>query len=143
MSTPAPRPIESIKLVRSSGRPRLRPTPPARGRAVRPIRPGRRLAAVGALVWILGLGAAGTLYWANTHRHEPTLDELLPGYSRAHSRQMGIFYGELGVMMWEWREGLARPATQAMLIVAVSSVIATACFRVAWLRADAERRDWR
>jgi hypothetical protein len=126
-----------MRLVSSSGRARWRPDPPPRPRPPRGWRrasPARRLAIIGLLVLVIGLLSAAGVYWVGTRRADPTLDELLPGYSRANSRQMGIFYGHLGVMMWEWREDLARPDTQAILIAVVSGLVACGCFRLAWLR---------
>ena len=63
----------------------------------------------------------------------------MPGYSKANSRLMGIYYGHTGQMMWEWREALARPDVQALLIVVVAGIVADICFRVAWLDADRAR----
>ena len=69
----------------------------------------------------------------------PGLEELIPGTSRANSRLMGIYYGHAGQMMWEWREALARPGVQALLIIIVAGIAAAICFRVAWLDADRAR----
>ncbi len=52
---------------------------------------------------------------------------------------MGIYYGHAGQMMWEWREALARPEVQALLIVVVAGIAAAICFRIAWLNADRAR----
>ena len=85
--------------------------------------------------WILGAGlvAAALVYWLETRRDEPTMEELLPGSSKANSRLMGIYYGPAGKMMWEWREALARPEVQAILIIVTAAIAAAVCFRVAWL----------
>jgi len=94
---------------------------------------------LGGLIVIAGLCAAGLLYWLETRHAEPGMEELMPGYSKANSRLMGIYYGHTGQMMWEWREALARPDVQALLIVIVAGVAAAICFRVAWLDADRAR----
>jgi hypothetical protein len=132
-----------MKLVSSGAPSRRRPNAKSNRLAAnpRPVRPGRRLTLVGVLVLLIGIGGAGTLYWLETRRPEPTIDELLPGYSRANSRQMGIFYGKLGVMMWEWREDLRRPGAQAAIIVVTASLAAFGCFRIAWLRDEDEKRS--
>ncbi len=96
---------------------------------------------IGATILVLGLGAAGTLYWLETHSTEPTMEQLLPGYSAANSRVMGEYYGHAGEMMWEWREDLAQPGTQAGIVLVVAAIISAGCFRVAWL--DAERAKGR
>jgi len=99
--------------------------------------PGRRLRVIGVLILIFGISLAGLVYWLETRAAHPTLEELMPGSSQANSRQMGILYGHAGVVMWEWREQLMRPRTQAGIIIAAASIVAFGCFRVAWL--DAER----
>jgi hypothetical protein len=97
-----------------------------------PIAPGQRARRVGAWILIVGLGAAGLLYVLETRRAEPGIEQL-PGYSAANSRQMGVFYGHAGEVMWGWRETLAEPATQAGIVLAVAAVAAGICFRIAWL----------
>lgn len=52
---------------------------------------------------------------------------------------MGIMYGQAGILMFELRQQLERPAVQAGLIVAVSALVALGCFRVASL--DDERAE--
>lgn len=103
--------------------------------------PGRRMRRAGALVLVVGLLSAGVLYWIETRNTVPGVEELIPGYSRAASRQMGIFYGHAGEVMWEWRRWMAQPANQALIVVAVSAVVALACFRVAWLDEERARED--
>jgi hypothetical protein len=122
-----------MKLLAFSSRSRRRP------RAA-PV-PGRRLRAVGVGVLVLGLGAAGIVYDVETRQAGPGMEDLMPGYSQANSRQMGIYYGHAGEVMWGWREDLARPGTQAAIIVAVASFVALGCFRAAWLDAEDARRS--
>jgi hypothetical protein len=95
------------------------------------------MAGVGALV--LGLGSAGLVYALETRDAAPRIEDLMPGYSQANSRQMGIYYGRAGEIMWGWREDLARPGTQAAIIVAIASFVALGCFRAAWLDAEDAR----
>jgi hypothetical protein len=101
--------------------------------------PGRRLRVVGACVLVLGLGAAGVVYALETRDAAPGMEELMPGYSQANSRQMGLYYGHAGEIMWGWREDLARPGTQAAIIIAIASLVALGCFRAAWLDAEDAR----
>src|SRR5262249_32352901 len=77
--------------------------------------PGRRMRRIGAAVLAAGVVSGALLYWIETRDAGPTMEELMPGYSRANSRLMGIYYGHAGQMMWEWRQGLAQPATQAAI----------------------------
>ena len=102
---------------------------------------GRRLRAVGVSVLVLGLGAAGLVYELETRSAAPSMEDLMPGYSQANSRQMGIYYGHAGEIMWGWREDLARPGTQAAIIIAIASLVALGCFRAAWLDAEDARRS--
>ncbi len=116
------------------------PTPSRRHAPNRlPPEPGRRLRLIGLGTLAAGIIAASVTYWLETRHVGPSLDELLPGYSRANSRQMGIYYGHAGKMMWEWREVLARPETHAALILVLAAVIGIGCLRVAWLDADRAR----
>jgi hypothetical protein len=104
--------------------------------------PGRRLRVVGVSVLVLGLGTAGLVYELETRHAAPSMDDLMPGYSQANSRQMGLYYGHAGEVMWGWREDLARPGVQAGIIIAIASLVALGCFRAAWLDAeDARSRD--
>lgn len=91
---------------------------------------------LGVLIALAGVLSAGFLYFLETHHAGPSLEELIPGTSRANSRLMGIYYGHAGKMMWEWREAIARPEVQALLILIVAAIAAAVCFRVAWLDAD-------
>lgn len=93
------------------------------------------------LVLVIGLASAGLLYWVETRNAQPGLEDLMPGYSRAASRQMGIFYGHAGELMWEWREALAQPDNQALIVAGLSVIIALACYRVAWLDEENARES--
>jgi hypothetical protein len=98
--------------------------------------PGRRPRVVGVCVLVLGLGTAGLVYELETRNAAPSMEDLVPGYSQANSRQMGIYYGHAGEIMWGWREDLARPGVQAAIIIAIASLVALGCFRAAWLDAE-------
>jgi hypothetical protein len=102
--------------------------------------PSKRLRALGILVLVVGVAGAGLFYWIETRSAVPTMDDLMPGYSQARSRQIGIMMGDLGVTLMEWLDALKEPRTQAMIIAAVSAVAALACFRVARLL-ELQQRD--
>ena len=56
-------------------------------------------------------------------------------------RQSGMMYtGQFGELMWEARQALARPDTQAVIVVLLAVVIAIGCSRVAWVD-DVRERD--
>lgn len=98
--------------------------------------PGRRMKRMGLAIMILGVASAALLYLIETRNAGPSMEELMPGYSRANSRLMGIYYGHAGQMMWEWRQALAQPATQALIVVAVAAILAAGCFRMAWIEVE-------
>ncbi len=49
---------------------------------------------------------------------------------------MGVLYGKMGVLILEWSDDLKQPGTQAVIIVAVSILIAAGCFYFARLSDD-------
>ncbi|HEX3703895.1 MAG TPA: hypothetical protein VHU82_11225 [Vicinamibacterales bacterium] len=97
------------------------------------LKPSRRLRAIGLAVLVFGLAGAGLFYWIQTRSTAPTMDDLMPGYSSRRSRQIGIMMGTFGMTMMEWLDALKEPRTQAIIIAAVSALVALACFRVARL----------
>lgn len=99
----------------------------------KPAPPGQRMRRAGTLVLVVGLLSAGALYWIETRNAQPGIEDLIPGYSRNASRQMGIFYGHAGEMMFAWKQWMAQPANQALLVAGASMLVALACFRIAWL----------
>ncbi len=102
-----------------------------------PPRPqAKRLRVIGVVVLVLGLLGAGAVYWIRTHSGEPTEDELLAGNARAESHQMGLLYGKMGLLTQELSDDLKQPGTQALLIAAVSILIAAGCFYFARLEDD-------
>jgi len=95
--------------------------------------PSGRFRAIAVLVLAFGVGGACLFYWVQTRASGPTMDDLMPGYSRKRERQMGIMMGSLGMTMMEWMDALKEPRTQAIIIAAVSVLAALALFRVASL----------
>ena len=73
------------------------------------------------------------------------MDDLLPGYSERRARQTGILMGGFVVWLLQEADTLKEPATQAVIIGAVSVIVALILFRVAWLMErpadDAESPD--
>lgn len=102
---------------------------------------GQRMRRAGTMVLVLGLLSSAALYWLETRNTQPGLEDLIPGYSQAASRQMGIFYGHAGELMWEWRQWLARPENQALIVAGLSIVVSLACYRIAWLDEEKAREE--
>jgi hypothetical protein len=96
----------------------------------------QRLRKIGVIVLLLGLAVAGVVYWMGTHASGPTEDQLLPGNARAESRQMGVLYGKMGVLISQWSEALKQPGTQAILIAGASILVAAIFFYFARLSDD-------
>jgi hypothetical protein len=102
-----------------------------------------RLRFIGSGVLVLGVTGAYLFYRATAQSAAPTMDELLPGYSERRARQNGILMGSFVVWLLESADELKEPGTQALIIAAVSVLVALCCFRVAWLmdRPVDEARD--
>ena len=97
------------------------------------LKPSKRLRVIGTLVLVFGIAGACLVYWVQTRSAGPTLDDLMPGYTRKRERQMGIMMGTLGMTMMEWMDALKEPRTQAIILAILSTLVALALFRVAWL----------
>jgi hypothetical protein len=90
-----------------------------------------RLRAIGAIVLLLGLAGAVAVYWTGSRAPEGMdgMDtRLLTEPSRAELHQVELLYGKFGLRMIEMMNGLKHPGTQAVIIAAVSIVIALGCF---------------
>ena len=90
-----------------------------------------RFRTAGILVLVLGIGSACALYWIRTHNRDWTDDPMMAGYSKPEIRQMEIMYGRMGEMTSDFMNDLKRPGTQAILIAAISILIALGCFFLA------------
>jgi hypothetical protein len=99
---------------------------------------GRRLKTIGVIVLVLGLAGAGVVYWIGTRSPDLSDDLSMVGYNRAESRQMGMLYGKMGLLIEDWVNDLKRPGTQATLIVTTSILIAFGCFYFARLLDDVD-----
>jgi hypothetical protein len=95
--------------------------------------PANRLRFIGSGVLVLGLTGAYLFYRVRSQSVEPTIDELLPGFSERRARQTGILMGGFVVSLLEGADKLKEPATQAVIIAAVAVLVALCCFRVAWV----------
>ena len=92
-----------------------------------------RLRFIASGVLVLGVTGAYLFYRVRSQSAAPTLDDLLPGYSERRARQTGILMGSFVVSLLEGADKLKEPATQAVIIAAVSVLAALCCFRVARL----------
>lgn len=96
-----------------------------------PSRRQARLRTVGVLVFLLGIGSAEMVYWMGTRSPDLTDNLSMVGYNRTRSRQMGMLYGKMGLMIDDLTDDLKRPGTQAAIIATLSVFVASACFYLA------------
>ena len=96
---------------------------------------------VGASLLLLGIGSACIVYWIGTRTADLSDDLSMERDNIAASRQMGILYGKMGLLIEDWSGQLKQPGTQAIIIVVVSTLVALGCFYFARLleNDDAER----
>jgi len=99
-----------------------------------PRRVPRRLRTAGIVVLVGGVAAAAWMYWIDTHRAGPTIEELLPGSTAAKTRQMRLMYGNAVQFLYDLYQEWKSPAGQALTVAALSCATAAFCFRAAWAR---------
>jgi flagellar basal body-associated protein FliL len=87
-----------------------------------------RLRIIGVVALLLGLGSAGIVYWMGTRAADVSDDSSMAGFNKADSRQMGMLYGQMGVMMQELIDDLKRPSIQAIIILVIAALVAVGCF---------------
>ncbi len=88
---------------------------------------------IGLIVLVLGIAGAGVVYWLGTRSPDASDDLSMLGYNKAQTRQMEQLYGKSGLLIEDWFDDLKRPGTQAIIIAAVSALIAAGCFYFARL----------
>lgn len=89
---------------------------------------GTPLRIVGVLILLLGLGAAGLVYWMSAPPEDLSDDVLTSGNSKKVERAIEVNVGKMGVMMDGLSEDLQDPATQAIVIAVASILVASGCF---------------
>ena len=96
--------------------------------------PASWLRIAGILVLLFGLGGASLLYWsAHTGARTRTIQDLLPGYAEARTRQRGILMGSVVAGLMDDLDALYEPDTQAAILAIVATIMALGCFRIASL----------
>jgi len=93
-----------------------------------PERHSRRCKLAGCVVLVVGLVAAGIVYWLGTRSENLADDPAMSRYYKAESHQMGLMYGQQGLLIDQMVNSLKQPGTQALLIIAVAVVVAVGCF---------------
>jgi len=90
-----------------------------------------RLRFLGVSLLLLGMAAAAVVYWGRS----PELpdDASTVGFYKSSSRQMGVMYGQFGILIDDLYADLKRPGVQATIILAVATFAMFACFYLARL----------
>jgi hypothetical protein len=92
-----------------------------------------QLKMIGIVVLALGIGGAGMVYWLGTRSPDVMDDLSMVGFNQARTRQMGMLYGKMGLVIEEWFDDLKQPGTQAIIIAVASTLMAAGCFYFARL----------
>ena len=88
-----------------------------------------RLRLIGVIILILGLSIAGIVYWRGNNRtQDARMEQYEQSQARAESRQMQMLYGTSGGLTEDFLTALKRPANQALVILAITSILAGGCF---------------
>ena len=109
---------------------------------------GFRLAAtlntVGVIVLLVGLGSAGLVCWLGQNRSATSTTNgdwkdstLSLTDSKTSTRDIELYGGKLEVLMVHFLDWLQRPTSLAIIIAAISVLIAASCFFLArWFPPD-------
>lgn len=87
-----------------------------------------RLRLIGIFILVLGVSIAGLVYWHGTRAQDARVEQYEQAQTRAETRQMQMLYGTSGGLMEDFLTALKRPGNQALLIIAISSLVAGGCF---------------
>ena len=101
----------------------------------------RRLRFIGAALLVLGIATAGLVYRHGMRYAAVMHDPSMLAFYKAETRQMGEFYGQMGLVFERFIQDLREPGTQARLIVAASMLACAVCFYVASGMEDVEEPD--
>ena len=92
-----------------------------------------RLRIIGVIVLLLGIGSACIVYWIGIRSADLSDDLSMVRDNIAASRQMGILYGKMGLLIEDLSDELKRPGTQAIIIAGAATLVALGCFYFARL----------
>ena len=88
-----------------------------------PRRIARQLRVTGCIVLVISLCVAGRMAWTEWRRTDPTLEELMPGYAAAESRQVGEMDGLFARDVWDTWSDLRRPYPAAAIIATAGVLV--------------------
>ncbi len=93
------------------------------------------------VILVLGLTAAGIVYWLGTHSAALADDPSMQGFNKSEKRQMALLYDKQGALIEDLANGLKQPGTRAFLIASGAVILTAGCFYFA--RPTASRRGSR
>jgi flagellar basal body-associated protein FliL len=100
------------------------------------------LRTVGVLILLLGLGAAGIVYWTGSPPEDLSADPSTARSYKTESRDIEVNFGKMGLLMNDLQNDLKYPGTQALIIITASILAASGCFLFAhWLDGGGEHDD--
>jgi len=91
------------------------------------------------VVLLLGIFGADAVYWLGTRSADLSHDPSVVGFDKSEARQIGILYGNQGLLIEGWLHKLKHPGTQACLVVVTAVLIAGGCLYFARLLDQANR----
>jgi len=92
-------------------------------------------------VLLLGLSAAGLVYWLGTPPVDLSDDVATAQTSKTVDRDIEMNVGKMGLFMSDLSEDLKDPGTQAAIIAVVSIFVAAGCFYFARLQARLDKSE--
>src|SRR3954462_15046570 len=95
------------------------------------LRRSAKLRKIGGCALVLGIVIASIVYRLGTRSPDLSDDASMAGFYKPQARQMGMLYGQMGVMMDDLCAALKRPGVQAMLITATTILFSLLCFHLA------------
>lgn len=104
-------------------------------------RKGTRLRAAGLVVLLLGVGGAGVRLWTSSPPGDLSAGLPTAETSKKVARDIEINFGKMGLLTNNAANDLHDPATQAIIIAAVSILVAAGCFYVAHLQDRAQESE--
>ena len=105
-----------------------------------PARRGRRLRIIAAVILLLGIFGADLVYWLGTRAPATSPDPSLLGNEKEQARKEEMIFGKQTALFEEWRQDLARPGTQAVIIVLTGGLAAGVCLHFARLLDASDER---
>jgi hypothetical protein len=96
-------------------------------------RRAKKLRIAGVIVLMLGIFTAGIIYWLGTRPPDVSGDLSMVSYDKPVRIQMERLYGKQGELIEGFSDDLKNPATQAVIIIVFSGLVAAGCFYFARL----------